>query len=201
MIYTPDSPWLGTTPPNAAARCAMYLLSRPHGEYSAHDIGNVIVPAYAQLCARTDLNLVLVIAQLIHETGNLTSWWAARPRRNPAGIGVTGRTSASKPAMGSWALHDGVWKEGVSFASWKDSAGAHVGRLLAYALHDDHATPAQRALIGGALAIRPLPAAFRGVAPTIEGLQGRWAVPGTDLCEQDRGAGKRDYGVTLPALP
>ena len=56
---------------------------------------------------------------------------------------------------------------------------AHIGRLLAYALRDDQATPAQKALIDQALAYRALPSRLRGVAPTIVGLNGRWAVPGT----------------------
>ena len=82
-------------------------------------------------------------------------------------------------------MRDGVWFEGVSFASWKDeSVPAHAGRLLAYALRDDQATPAQRALIARALGYRPLPAGFRGVASTWRGLNGRWAVPGTTYADK-----------------
>ena len=39
---------------------------------------------------------------MAHETGSLTSWWAARPRRNPAGIGV---------AAGQAAIADGTIDE------------------------------------------------------------------------------------------
>ncbi|HET9223423.1 MAG TPA: hypothetical protein VFO07_13010 [Roseiflexaceae bacterium] len=109
------------------------------------------------------------MSQLIHETGNLTSWWSQRPRRNPAGIGVNGQ--------------QGV---GLSFPTWKDDAiPAHIGRLLAYAITDGQATPRQRGLIAMALHWRPLPAKARGSAPALKAL-GRahnpsgagWASPG-----------------------
>ena len=65
--------------------------------------------------------------------GNLTSWWAQRPLRNPAGIGVTGVTSATRPIMAR-AQDGAVWREGCLFADWANAAIlAHVGRLLAYA--------------------------------------------------------------------
>jgi hypothetical protein len=143
-----------------AEQCTHYLLSRPHGEYTAGDIERVIVPAYFWVCASAGVDPLLAIAQMIHETGNLTSYWSQRPRRNPAGIGVTGEPG-----------------KGLSFASWdKDAIPAHVGRLLAYALEPRAANAAQAALIARALGYRPLPAAYRGVAPTLRGLNGRWAV-------------------------
>jgi hypothetical protein len=106
---------------------------------------------------------------MLHETGNLTSWWSQRPRRNPVGIGVTGAPGV-----------------GLSFPSWQnDAIPAHVGRLLAYALTDARATPQQAGLIATALHWRPLPARTRGSAPTLKPL-GRvhnpsgegWASPG-----------------------
>jgi hypothetical protein len=75
----------------------------------------------------------------------------------------------------------GIWKEGVAFPSWNDdSIPAHVGRMLAYALRDDQANDLQRAMITRAMTFRPLPASYRGVAPTLRGLAGHWAVPGTE---------------------
>ena len=182
MVYHPDSPLLAPTPPGLAARAAQAILTRPHGAYTDHDIANVIIPAYLAQCAAVGLDATLVLAQLIHETGSLTSWWSQRPRRNPAGIGVTGRTMAGQPRSLDWAKRDdGVWAEGVSFESWNGAAiPAHLGRLLAYAVTDAAANDAQRQLIEYAMLIRPLPASYRGVAPTITGLNGRWAVPGKD---------------------
>ncbi len=163
--------------------CVRAIRRRPHGGYDDPSIVT-IVDAYFAVCAGVGMDPVMLLAQMVHETGNLTSWWSQRPRRNPAGIGVTGRSSAARPATGAWALRDGVWLEGVSFARWSDEAvPAHAGRLLAYALRDEQATPAQRALIAQALAVRGLPPGFRGVAPTWRGLNGHWAVPGTTYAD------------------
>jgi hypothetical protein len=183
MPITGDASILASAPGASPAQCVRFILSRPHGEYNETDLAAAIVPGYFAVCASVGVDPLLMIAQMIHETGNLTSWWSARPRRNPAGIGVTGRTSPTRPASGAWEHDDsaGVWKEGVAFASWKDdSIPAHIGRMLAYALRDAQASEAQRALIARALTYRQLPANYRGAAPTLRGLAGRWAVPGTE---------------------
>jgi hypothetical protein len=133
------------------------ILSRPHGEYSDYSV-HLIVSHYFRICERARLDPLIVLAQMIHETGNLSSWWAARPRRNPAGLGVTGEPGA-----------------GLSFASWERSSMAHVGRLLAYALTDEQANGEQWGLICIALHVRPLPEHLRGAAPTLRGLEGTWA--------------------------
>src|SRR5215211_2415312 len=185
MAFSADSPILSNTIQGTAEQCSRYILARVHGEYNATDIASVIVPAYFSVCASVSMDPVMLLAQMIHETGCLTSWWSQRPRRNPAGIGVTGRTSPNQPTAGAWALRDGIWAEGVSFPTWKDdSIPAHAGRLLAYALRDDQANDLQRAMIARALSYRPLPAHFRGVAPTWRGLNGRWAVPGTTYSDK-----------------
>lgn len=182
MSYTADSPILGA-PQASPEQCVRFINARPHGEYLDTDISNVIVPAYFQHCAPVGVDPVLLIAQMIHETGNLTSWWSQRPRRNPAGIGVTGRSSQDQPAA-AWAMRETAWFEGVSFPTWKDDAiPAHVGRVLAYALIDEQATVAQRDLIARALSYRPL-RRYRGEAPTLRGLNGRWAVPGRTYADK-----------------
>lgn len=185
MAFSADSPMLTASIQGTPEQCARYMVGRAHGEYTEKDIAGVIVPGYFAVCAQVGMDPVMLLAQMIHETGNLTSWWSQRPRRNPAGIGVTGRTSPTQPAIGAWAMRDGVWAEGVSFESWKDdSIAAHAGRLLAYALRDEQANQLQQALITRALGYRALPANFRGVAPTWRGLNGRWAVPGTTYADK-----------------
>lgn len=151
-------------PPRVTAdQASRFILARPHGAYTDHDIARVIVPGYVKAATAVGLDPLLAIGQLIHETGNLTSPWSQRPHRNPAGIGVTGQVGV-----------------GVSFPTWVDDAiPAHVGRLLAYAVAPGASTPAQASLIARALGYRPLPASYRGRAPTLRGLNGRWAVPGT----------------------
>ncbi len=185
MAFSADSPILSSSIQGTPEQCVRFMLARQHGEYNEVDIRNSIVPAYFSVCGLVGMDPVMLLAQMIHETGCLTSWWSQRPRRNPAGIGVTGRTGPNQPASGAWALRDGIWAEGVSFPTWKDdSVPAHAGRLLAYALRDDQANDQQRAMIDRAMSYRPLPANFRGVAPTWRGLNGRWAVPGTTYADK-----------------
>lgn len=160
-------------------QAAKLLLSVERETYTGQEISTIILPAYFDVCARGGVDPCVAIAQLIHETDYLRSWWSQRDRRNPAGIGVTGRTSATEPATGAWQQDGAIWREGCAFGGWvKASIPAHVGRLLAYAVRDADATPAQAALIAQALAVRGLPASYRGCAPTVGGLGGRWAVPG-----------------------
>ncbi|MFM2310488.1 MAG: hypothetical protein RLY87_2610 [Chloroflexota bacterium] len=149
--------------------------------YSYDDVKN-IVEAYQRVGNSVGIDWFLAIAQMAHETGYLTSYWSARPQRNPAGLGVEGRSSVTDPGQPGWVYNTQrkMWEKGLSFNSWEDEAvPAHLGRLLAYALKDEQATPEQKALIDKALGYRPLPAALRGVAPTVVGLNGRWAFPGT----------------------
>lgn len=173
-----------------AAQCCASILARPHGEYRDADIRETIVPAYFAQCAPLGLDPVLAIAQMIHETGNLTSFWSARPQRNPAGIGVNGQRQEERPAnVHGWAFNTqrAMWERGLSFASWTDeSIPAQLGRLLAWALPPGAGTEAQRSAIRVALSYRPLADKHRGTAPTLK-LLGKahnpsgegWASPGT----------------------
>jgi hypothetical protein len=196
MARTIHTPICTSLTSGTMEQCSRFILAREHGEYTEQDIAQTIVPTYFAVCATVNMDPVMLIAQMGHETGWLSSWWSQRPRRNPAGIGVNGRTQTTgfvgeEPISPGpeWAYWEtGVWRMGVSFASWKDDAiPAHVGRILAYAKTDAQANAAQRALIAKALSYRSLPAYYRGCASTWAGLNGRWAVPGTTyaqkLCE------------------
>lgn len=164
------------------AMAIAWFAPRADPSYTDFDLG-VIVGAYRSVGESVGMDWFLALAQMAHETGSLTSFWSQRPQRNPAGLGVTGEWSAEQPADTSgWAYNTQRlrWERGLSFATWADHAvPAHLGRLLAYALTDEQANDAQRALIAYALSIRPLSASRRGIAPTILGLNGVWAVPGT----------------------
>jgi flagellum-specific peptidoglycan hydrolase FlgJ len=127
------------------------------GEYTSADV-TVILGSYLALHRECGVDPLLAVAQMSLETAWLTSYWAARPRRNPAGIGVTGQPGA-----------------GVSFPSWQVSTRAHAGRLLAYALPQGTGTTVQRSLIAEALAWRPLADAKRGTGATLGGLARSWA--------------------------
>ena len=144
--------------PRAPARAAReFLLARAHGGYSDGDV-EVIVDTYYATATAAGLDPLLVVAQMSEETGHLTSFWSQRPRRNFAGIGVTG-----KPG------------EGSTFPSLTAAIRAHTGRLLAYVLPTGSGNAAQAALIREALEARDLPGNRRGVAPTLAGLSGTWA--------------------------
>lgn len=140
-----------------AERAVDYMLARPHGEYLDDEV-QAIVGHYYKTAGAVGLDPLLVIAQMALETGHLTSFWSQRPRRNPAGIGVTG-----EPGVG------------LSFPDWKTAVRAHTGRLLAYATPSAAGNQSRQRLIQEALAFRPLPEALRGVAPTLKGLAGNWA--------------------------
>ncbi|HEY7630590.1 MAG TPA: N-acetylmuramoyl-L-alanine amidase [Thermoleophilaceae bacterium] len=153
---TPDTTLLGGS--HAPARKAVaFLLSQDHGDYSDNDVRHIVANYYATAPA-VGLDPLIVVAQMSEETGHLTSFWSQRPRRNPAGIGVTGEPG-----------------QGVSFPDWKTAVRAHTGRLLAYAIPKGSENPAQAALIEEALSFRPLGDEHRGVAPTLKGLVHQWA--------------------------
>jgi hypothetical protein len=140
-----------------AAQAESYLLARAHGGYSDADVRSLVADYYAAATA-VGLDPLLVVAQMAEETAHLTSFWSQRPRRNLAGIGVTG-----KPG------------EGLSFPDLKTAVDAHTGRLLAYALPVGAGNQDQNQLIKEALSFRPLPDQLRGAAPTLRGLAGTWA--------------------------
>jgi hypothetical protein len=141
------------------AQCAAVIMAHEHGEYTAYDVASIVRSYYAHAAG---LDPLIAIAQMCHETGYLSSQWAARPNRNPAGIGVTGEAG-----------------KGLTFATWELSARAHIGRLLAYALPAGQGTAEQQQLFAYALGLRSLPAAYRGSAPVVGGLNGRWAPSST----------------------
>ena len=134
-----------------------YLVPTQNGAYTDADV-RYIVRRDFDVSVKAGVDPLVVIAQMDLETGHLSSYWSQKPRRNPAGIGVTGAPGA-----------------GVSFPWWSNSVDAHVGRLLAYALPRGAGTAEQKRLIAIALSWRPLPDSYRGSAKTIYGLQGRWA--------------------------
>jgi len=201
------SPW----PPSYEARilapasgrveqALAWLQPRADAAYTDYDL-DVIVSAYREIGASVGIDWFVALAQMAHETGSLTSWWSQRPRRNPAGIAVTGRTGAT-PLGPHWAWDErsNIWREGVSFAEWvADAIPAHLGRLLAYALRDDQANSAQRALLAKALGYRQLPFNFRGASPRWVDLNGKWAVPGTTYGQAIINLARRMRGDTLLA--
>jgi hypothetical protein len=117
-----------------------------------------IISLYVKSCKSVGIDPLVAVSQMELETGHLTSKASQPPQRNPAGIGITGAPG-----------------EGVSFPNWTKAVRAHVGRLAAYAIPKGEGTPAQKALIAEALAVRPLPPSKRGSALRLKGLSHNWA--------------------------
>jgi hypothetical protein len=195
--------WVATLEPPPAATSYTELspiLGRPltthatmrvpaSSQYNQAEV-NSFIDAYWNLALTVGIDPILAIAQMCHETGYLTSWWCQRPRRNPAGIGVTGETEASPTQpRGEWALHpDGLWHKGVSYRTWLlDAIPDHVGRLLGYTLPAGTGTTAQQTLIQRSNARRPIDLRIRGSAQNIKQLGAvhnpsglGWAKPGVN---------------------
>lgn len=105
---------------------------------------------------------LLPFCQAVHECAGFTSRrWVSN--LNPTGLGAT---------------NDGA--EGARFTTPEDGIEASLGHLLAYALTDLEASSCQMALILKSPRLHKLEElGRRGVAKTWEGLNGRWAVPGS----------------------
>ena len=174
---------LFTKVPTDFERVCTSIMATPTGEYNEYDICDVIIPGYFEIAEKAGIYPLFPITQMIHETWNMRSFWAGRPRRNPAGIGVTGTKVVLKPAdTTNWAYNPTTkrWEAGNSYARWSPEAiTSHIGRLLAYSLKDGEGTVAQQELIAKALQDRPLPADKRGTVKKFTDLNGNWAVPGT----------------------
>jgi hypothetical protein len=141
-----------------ASQVREFLLGKSHGGYTDDDVETIVDSYYATATA-VGLDPLLVVAQMSEETAHLTSFWSQRPRRNFAGIGVTGEEG-----------------KGNKFPSLTAGIRAHTGRLLAYVLPAGAENAAQTTLITEALQARDLPADRRGSAPTLAGLSGKWAM-------------------------
>jgi hypothetical protein len=181
-IPTDDAPILGPAS-GTVAQALAWFAPRANEDYTDFDL-QVIIEGYRDIGESVGMDWFLALAQNAHETGSLTSFWSQRPQRNPAGLGVTGsgcdpNNPPAAPNVCAYNYQRARWEIGIAFPGWvSDAIPAHLGRLLAYALTDAQANPAQLALIQQALSYRGLPAWLRGTAPTIIGLNGRWAVPG-----------------------
>ncbi len=161
-----------------------YLVSKhKFTQYTEADV-RLILGYYVKYCKALGIDYVLAITQMIYETGWLESWWSARPRRNPAGIGVSGKTVKKDPNDTTWWAQDGaVWHKGRSYKSWDLAVQEHLARLLLYAKTDAELTPAQLAFTA-ILPDKAKLAKIRGKGAQWGGLNGTWAVPGHGYAEK-----------------
>jgi len=152
MPYTPDSLLLAD-PQGQREQIIFYIQDRLllSSGYTNQDVED-IMEFYWEFGPAVGIDPFLAAAQCVFETNALQSFWARRPRRNPAGLGVR-------------------QEGGLSFGSWFDAVQAHIGQLLAFALTDAQANPAQLEMMTKNPRHLRIPADQRGSAPTIAGLK------------------------------
>jgi hypothetical protein len=139
-----------------------------------------ILKSYDDVAKQADINPYILVAQMAKETDWGRSWWSQRPRRNPAGIGVTGETSKEAYDEATWAFDSNKdeWKKGYSFKSWQIAAQAHAGHMLAYLYKDNELTDAQKVLVASDPRAKFIPEKNRGSVDILNDLDGKWASPG-----------------------
>lgn len=140
----------------AAAR--RYIKTR--AKYPAAEV-DYIISLYTDVCRAGAVDAEFAITQMVHETAALTSEWSLPPKRNPAGIGVTGALGTNGEPLGVW------------FDTWSDAVEAHVGLILAYRYPAGQGNVAQQRLINEILGHGRTPP--RGIAATIAELAVKWA--------------------------
>jgi hypothetical protein len=152
---TVDAPLLGPDS-GGIERCIGFIRRRLPADSEYQNDVELIMGYYWTYAPQVGLDPFLAAAQCIFETDSLTSRLASRAGgRNPAGLGVR--------------------QEGaLRFENWEQAVQAHLGQLLAFALRDEQANEAQRAMMARNPRNANIPPEFRGAAPTVAGLSNRW---------------------------
>lgn len=138
-----------------------------------------VIDHYYELENSWGIRADVLVCQMFHETGYLTSWWSLPPRRNMAGIGVTGETSPTDPHSTAWAFHqeENKWEKGYSFPDWTTAAQVHMAHMSAYVYTDERNHASQidprYAAARSQFALKKWPPCH-----IMTDLNGKWAVPG-----------------------
>lgn len=155
-----------------------YVYTRASNKRSREEVEE-IVRQYQSVGESVGIDWVLAIAQALHETDSFKSWWSLPPRNNFAGLGVSGVKTQQAPANPlMWAKSGDTWYAGMSFANNATAVRVHIAHILCYVYKDAEMNPAQLKLSEEDARKCRIPASYRGSAKTINGLNGRWAVPG-----------------------
>lgn len=155
-----ESTILVSPPVDFPAATKRYIVARTvRTPYSDLEV-DYIINLYREACKTGNVDIELALTQMVHETAALTSDWSQPPKRNPAGIGVTGALGADGQPLGQW------------FETWLDSVQAHVGLLLAYRFAAGQGNEGQQRLINHLLTFRSPP---RAVGSTVGQMAAKWA--------------------------
>lgn len=156
-----ESTILVSPPVDFPAATKRYIASRTvRTPYTDLEL-DYIIGLYRDACKTGGVDIELALTQMVHETAALTSDWSQPPKRNPAGIGVTGGLD---PVTGQ--------PLGQHFESWLDAVQAHVGLLLAYRFAAGQGNDGQQRLIDHLLTFRSPP---RAVGTTVGQMALKWA--------------------------
>jgi hypothetical protein len=171
------------SPPRVSTkRLVMYIACHKLDGYDEDDV-RAISATYVATCTESGLDPLLVVSQLLLECDHLTSASAKPTQLNPIGVGIGSSESGRRASKNQDRL--------PLFASWTEVAHVHAGILLACALPKGAESPRQRALIEHAAKWRPVPAALRGSAPTVDRLAAAWGA------ESDYARKIRDIADTI----
>lgn len=174
--YTENSTFIGYTPLDIER--VLKHFQNIGGTYTLYDYRSIL-KSYDEAAKNGNINPYMAIAQMVKEADWGRSWWSQRPRRNPAGLGVTGEKSEKEQDKNTWALReDGMWIKGYSFPSWEIAAQAHIGHFLAYAFKDAELDEKQQLLVATDPRAKFIPAKTRGTVKVLKDMDGKWAVPG-----------------------
>lgn len=158
MSLSGSTPLIVGPPVDFLAAARRYIKTR--AKYPAQEV-DAIVFLYTDVCRAGGVDAEFAITQMVHETAALSSDWSLPPKRNPAGIGVTGGSNPDGTPAGVW------------FDTWPDAVEAHIGLILAYRYPAGQGNTAQQRLINEILGHRPN--APRGIATTVSELGAKWA--------------------------
>jgi hypothetical protein len=138
-----------------------------------------IVALYLHHGATLRLDPLGSIAQMLHETDSLKSWWSAPPRRNLCGLGVTGVTRKTASPHPGWQTgrQPGIEEAGYAFSNDEAAVLAHLTHLGAYVYTRTSSPGAFNRDYDPRIGAVEL-AGWRGVATVWADLNKRWAYPG-----------------------
>lgn len=175
--FTETTPIIGYTPLDVDI--VLKHFRNIGGTYTLNDYRSILL-SYDKAAEKGNVNPYLAVAQMAKETDWGRSFWSQRPRRNPAGIGVTGEKSETEKPKDTWAFDssENIWKKGYSFPSWEIAAQAHIGHLLAYVYKQAELNDEQLYLVAVDPRAKFIPATTRGKVKLLKDLDGKWAVPG-----------------------
>jgi hypothetical protein len=96
-----------------------------------------VVDLYYDLEPKWGIRADVLLCQMFHETGYLTSWWCGAPRYNMAGVGVTGETSSTQKAGYVYEAASRLFRKGYQYGSLTYGVLGHFAHMSAYVFRNE----------------------------------------------------------------